>query len=88
MESENWWSNYKKWFKRRGLSIRPIPFHNGLLRENKVHIVQGISPRGNEHVVIYKGKKKFYDPNINGGFLKKKPHTYWKISKLPANQEK
>lgn len=73
----------RKFLEKRGYEICPIPFMPEYLKGNKFYIIQGISHRKHEHVVIYKGKKPFYDPNVKGGFLKKNPHTYWKITKLP-----
>jgi hypothetical protein len=72
----------KQFCKRLGYEIRPIPFLKEYLKGKRFYMVQGISPRGNEHVVVYKGNKPYYDPNLKGGFLKNKPHTLWKISKI------
>src|SRR3990167_70448 len=76
----------RRFFETRGHTIRPLPFLPEYLKSRKFHMVQGISKRGKEHVVIYKGKKPHYDPNVKGGFLKKKPHTYWQIQALAKRE--
>ncbi len=81
---KNYLSPTKKFFEKRGQVIRPLPFLDRYLKRGQYHMVQGISKRGNEHVVIYRGKKPYYDPNVKGGFFKRKPHTYWMIYKAPS----
>jgi UDP-N-acetylmuramoylalanine-D-glutamate ligase len=76
---KNYINPTQRFFEKRKKMIRPLVFQDKFLKRGQYHMVQGISPRGNEHVVIYKGRKPFYDPNVKGGFLKKKPHTYWMI---------
>lgn len=79
---KDYYKSTKNFFHKRGYDIRPIPYYEGILtNKNRFYIVQGISPRGNEHCVIYRGTKPYYDPNVKGGFLKKKPHTLWEITK-------
>lgn len=82
VDSKNWFRNFKTYLRRRGYVPHPLIFNKKYLTKNRIHIVQGISPRGNEHCVVYKGTKPIYDPNIKGGFLKGTPHTYWHFQKI------
>lgn len=72
----------RKFLNKKGMEILAFPYKEEYLERNTYYMVQGISPRKNEHVVIYKGKKPFYDPNVKGGFLKGKPHTIWSIYQI------
>lgn len=87
----------RAFFRRRGYTIAPWYYHPSLLKNRrKLYIVQGQSPnsraknprRGKQHVVIYKGKRPFYDPNPGEKFLQGKPCYVWVVKKGPKIRTK
>ncbi len=79
----DWRRRLTRYFHRRGLEIYPVKFRYGLLsNRRKLYMVQGLSPRGMHHCVIYRGRKPYSDPSLYGGFLKGRPLFVWKVEKI------
>lgn len=85
----------RRFFRRRGLYIECLPFSPKFLQnKRKLYIVQGQSvaskaksihsKRALHHVVLYRGKKPYYDPGRRQRFLKC-PLFYWHVSKRPID---
>jgi hypothetical protein len=67
---ETFWDDFMLWLESMGYE------YNGLTsREYNFptiagyYLVQGLSPRGHSHVVIYKGRVMVHDPHPEGGGL-------------------
>lgn len=85
--SKDWRRSVARYFRKLGLRIVPVKYDPKLLaNQRKFYIVQGPSWRGRksqfEHAVIYKGRRRHWDPNIDGRFLRGKPTWIWTVSDI------
>ncbi len=87
IQYKDWRIRLDNFFRKRGYTITPVKYNKKLLKnKRKLYLVQGISPRMKktrvEHMVIYKGTEKHYDPHASQEFLRGRPLWIWLISKL------
>lgn len=88
---KDWRRRLDRFFRRRNLKITPVRYNPKLLsNKRKLYIVQGKSPRTKswEHAVVYKGKKRFFDPSQSNKFLKGRPTFIWIIKKIRNGGDK
>lgn len=73
-QSENgeWYFNYKKWFRRRGLDL--LALNGNSWPKDMIGycpqvyaIVSGKTPRGLDHATVYLGGNLVHDPYLGGG---------------------
>ena len=98
IEHHAWFWYVKKFFRRRGYEIRAYKFKTKLLsNKRKYYIVSGLSFRSKiknpddmrsmHHAIVYRGKKKYWDPNgPHGRGIRGKPSWVYVIRKAKSPQ--
>ena len=72
----NWWDEFREWLWRRGLDVVYLQF-SAIEKMPPVgpYIVNGVSPRGYGHSVVYLNGHLEHDPHPAGGGVK--PQTVY-----------
>lgn len=84
----DWVKAIQRFYAWRGYDIKPVKYRPGIFtNKRKLYLVQGMSPNASikfphlEHMVVYKGSKKHFDPSPLKRFIVGRPTWIWLITK-------